>query len=352
MAWNVNVCSSPSILNLSNKSRGEQVVGMVSPRVSPSTRDGEGPPSGGASPKRQFYSAFDQQDEIVEEDLSEDCLAQTEKKRRLTADQVRLLETSFEVENKLDPDRKVQIAKQLGLQPRQVAVWFQNRRARSKTKQLERDYNALKADFDAIVKQNENLRAEVVRLTALQAQGRERCEAANTSEGGGGEGSDGEEEELAAKESELAELMDESCCAKPELKLGSSNDLSEVVDSALSAIPATAAGVLEVEMDKFATPAASGLVKLELMDNSAATSPASSLVKLELLESSAALNLHLDLLSATTDHHLFTSVCNPLLLQQLALTLEAGACFTEDRYSLFVAPYWDDSCNLDDPWND
>ncbi|XP_051117652.1 homeobox-leucine zipper protein ATHB-6-like [Andrographis paniculata] len=73
-----------------------------------------------------------------------------EKKRRLSVDQVRALEKNFEVENKLEPERKVKLAQELGLQPRQVAVWFQNRRARWKTKQLEKDYGLLKASYDSL----------------------------------------------------------------------------------------------------------------------------------------------------------------------------------------------------------
>ncbi|KAL2559284.1 Homeobox-leucine zipper protein HAT5 [Forsythia ovata] len=106
-----------------------------------------------------------------EENGSEDydgCFRQPEKKRRLLPDQVRFLEKSFEVENKLEPERKIQLAKEIGLQPRQVAIWYQNRRARYKTKQLEKDYNSLKAtydklkaDHDCLFKENEKLKNEV-----------------------------------------------------------------------------------------------------------------------------------------------------------------------------------------------
>ncbi|CAN0904356.1 Homeobox-leucine zipper protein HAT5 [Linum grandiflorum] len=85
---------------------------------------------------------------------------------------VNLLEKSFEAENKLEPERKTELAKKLGLQPRQVAVWFQNRRARCKTKQLERDYDLLKASYDLLrsnydsaVKEKDRLKSEVLSLT-------------------------------------------------------------------------------------------------------------------------------------------------------------------------------------------
>nr|WGS99076.1 HD-Zip11 protein [Salvia miltiorrhiza] len=84
----------------------------------------------------------------------------SEKKRRLSVDQVKALEKNFEVENKLEPERKVKLAQELGLQPRQVAVWFQNRRARWKTKQLERDYGLLKANHEALKHKYESLHRE------------------------------------------------------------------------------------------------------------------------------------------------------------------------------------------------
>jgi homeobox-leucine zipper protein len=83
-----------------------------------------------------------------------------EKKRRLSAEQVRALERSFEVENKLEPERKARLARDLGLQPRQVAVWFQNRRARWRTKQLERDYAALRHSYDALRHDHDALRRD------------------------------------------------------------------------------------------------------------------------------------------------------------------------------------------------
>ena len=91
-----------------------------------------------------------QQGSALEEELSDDGSQIGEKKKRLNLEQVKTLEKSFEMGNKLEPERKLQLAKALGLQPRQVAIWFQNRRARWKTKQLERDYGHLKANYDAL----------------------------------------------------------------------------------------------------------------------------------------------------------------------------------------------------------
>lgn len=91
------------------------------------------------------------------------------KKRRLGTEQVRALEQSFDVENRLEPERKARLAQELGLQPRQVAVWFQNRRARWKTKQLERDFSALKSRYDALRLNFDSLRRDNHSLVAQLA---------------------------------------------------------------------------------------------------------------------------------------------------------------------------------------
>ncbi|GLT75069.1 hypothetical protein SLA2020_468200 [Shorea laevis] len=90
-----------------------------------------------------------------------------EKKKRLTNDQLESLERSFQDEIKLDPDRKMKLSRELGLQPRQIAIWFQNRRARWKGKQLERLYDALKQEFDVVSKEKQKLLEEVMKLRAM-----------------------------------------------------------------------------------------------------------------------------------------------------------------------------------------
>lgn len=112
---------------------------------------------------REFQAMMDC---LEEEDCREEASQATEKKRRLTVVQVKALEKNFEVDNKLEPDRKVKLAEELGLQPRQIAVWFQNRRARLKSKELERDYGLLKANYDALRLDYNNLQQENEALTA------------------------------------------------------------------------------------------------------------------------------------------------------------------------------------------
>lgn len=83
------------------------------------------------------------------------------RKRKLSDEQVNLLEQSFGSEHKLESERKDKLASELGLDPRQVAVWFQNRRARWKSKKLEEEYSKLKSDHDTNVVEKCRLESEV-----------------------------------------------------------------------------------------------------------------------------------------------------------------------------------------------
>ncbi|XP_031377720.1 homeobox-leucine zipper protein ATHB-6-like [Punica granatum] len=105
-------------------------------------------------------------DSLDREECGDEVGPVGDKKRRLGLHQVKALEKNFEVENKLEPDRKAKLAEELGLQPRQVAIWFQNRRARYKTKQLERDYSILRANYDSLKLDYDNLEQEKEALDA------------------------------------------------------------------------------------------------------------------------------------------------------------------------------------------
>ncbi|XVF22312.1 hypothetical protein REPUB_Repub12eG0162100 [Reevesia pubescens] len=81
-------------------------------------------------------------------------------KRRFSDEQIKSLESMFESETRLEPRKKLQVARELGLQPRQVAIWFQNKRARWKSKQLERDYSILQANYNNLASKFESLKKE------------------------------------------------------------------------------------------------------------------------------------------------------------------------------------------------
>ncbi|KAK4486491.1 hypothetical protein RD792_009174 [Penstemon davidsonii] len=90
------------------------------------------------------------------------------KKLRLSKDQSAILEESFKEHNTLNPKQKQALAKRLGLRPRQVEVWFQNRRARTKLKQTEVDCEYLKRCYENLTEENRRLQKEVQELRALK----------------------------------------------------------------------------------------------------------------------------------------------------------------------------------------
>ncbi|XP_010557949.1 PREDICTED: homeobox-leucine zipper protein HAT14 [Tarenaya hassleriana] len=90
------------------------------------------------------------------------------KKLRLSKEQSAFLEESFKEHNTLNPKQKLALAKQLNLRPRQVEVWFQNRRARTKLKQTEVDCEYLKRCCETLTEENRRLQKELQELRALK----------------------------------------------------------------------------------------------------------------------------------------------------------------------------------------
>ncbi|KAK8639787.1 hypothetical protein V6N13_138156 [Hibiscus sabdariffa] len=90
------------------------------------------------------------------------------KKLRLSKEQSLLLEETFKEHSTLNPKQKLALAKELNLRPRQVEVWFQNRRARTKLKQTEVDCEYLKRCCENLTEENRRLQKEVQDLRALK----------------------------------------------------------------------------------------------------------------------------------------------------------------------------------------
>ncbi|XP_051117195.1 homeobox-leucine zipper protein HAT22-like [Andrographis paniculata] len=90
------------------------------------------------------------------------------KKLRLTKAQSALLEDCFKNHSTLNPKQKQDLARELKLRPRQVEVWFQNRRARTKLKQTELDCEYLKKCCETLTDENRRLQRELQELRALK----------------------------------------------------------------------------------------------------------------------------------------------------------------------------------------
>lgn len=119
--------------------------------------------------KRDLDSANDFETERASSRASDDDEnGLTRKKLRLSKEQSAFLEESFKEHNTLNPKQKVALAKQLNLRPRQVEVWFQNRRARTKLKQTEVDCEYLKRCCETLTEENRRLQKELQELRALK----------------------------------------------------------------------------------------------------------------------------------------------------------------------------------------
>ncbi|XP_024175873.1 homeobox-leucine zipper protein HAT3 isoform X1 [Rosa chinensis] len=97
----------------------------------------------------------------------------SKKKLRLTKEQSLLLEDMFKEHHTLNTvsvnsRQKQELAQKLNLSARQVEVWFQNRRARTKLKQTEVDCDQLRKCCENLTEENRRLQKEVQELRALK----------------------------------------------------------------------------------------------------------------------------------------------------------------------------------------
>ncbi|BFG38282.1 hypothetical protein CerSpe_245560 [Prunus speciosa] len=121
--------------------------------------------NGGRSSKRDLELETDRASSRASDDEDN---GSTRKKLRLSKDQSAFLEESFKEHSTLNPKQKLALAKQLNLRPRQVEVWFQNRRARTKLKQTEVDCEYLKRCCETLTEENRRLQKELQELRALK----------------------------------------------------------------------------------------------------------------------------------------------------------------------------------------
>ncbi|KAK1287171.1 Homeobox-leucine zipper protein HAT14 [Acorus calamus] len=111
----------------------------------------------------------------VEVEVVEMAEGLTRKKLRLSREQSSFLEESFKENQTLNPQQKLNLAKKLNLRPRQVEVWFQNRRARTKLKQTELKREEYKREFETLRELYERLQKEVQDLRTLKTTSPSLC---------------------------------------------------------------------------------------------------------------------------------------------------------------------------------
>nr|CAD1841417.1 unnamed protein product [Ananas comosus var. bracteatus] len=104
--------------------------------------------------------------QAISDEVEEEGIAR--KKLRLTKEQSSLLEDSFREHSTLNPRLKQALARKLNLRPRQVEVWFQNRRARTKLKQTEVECELLRRCCETLSTENRKLQRELQELKALK----------------------------------------------------------------------------------------------------------------------------------------------------------------------------------------
>ncbi|KAJ0986779.1 hypothetical protein J5N97_005135 [Dioscorea zingiberensis] len=138
----------------------------------------------------------------------------------LLPDQVRLLERSFEAENKLEPERKTELARQLMATTASGRVVPEPPRARWKTKQLERDFDRLKSSYDSLLADRDSPGRTTTASRSQVAALLEKLQAKEAAPGNAG----------AKQDAYAAEVMEEKVPVKAEDRVSIGSGNSAVVD--------------------------------------------------------------------------------------------------------------------------
>lgn len=97
-------------------------------------------------------------DDVEEEDEKNGGNKKRKKYHRHTPQQIREMEALFKESPHPDEKQRLQLSKQLGLHPRQVKFWFQNRRTQIKAIQERHENSLLKTEIDKLRDENKALR--------------------------------------------------------------------------------------------------------------------------------------------------------------------------------------------------
>ncbi|CAN8240612.1 unnamed protein product [Cochlearia groenlandica] len=113
--------------------------------------------SGPTTTRSRSEDDLDGEDQQQEEE-EEGNKRKRKKYHRHTTDQIRHMETLFKETPHPDEKQRQQLSKQLGLAPRQVKFWFQNRRTQIKAIQERHENSLLKAELEKLKEENKAMR--------------------------------------------------------------------------------------------------------------------------------------------------------------------------------------------------
>ncbi|KAL9666526.1 hypothetical protein QQ045_000860 [Rhodiola kirilowii] len=134
-----------------------EVVDLTKPTNSGDLEDGDGSDNSSTVTRKRTHPDPDGENAEI-----------LKKKLRLSWEQSIVLEETFKTTTTPTSKLKEALADQLGIKVRQVEVWFQNRRARTKLKNTEAEHEYMKQNCVSLMERVRRLQKEVEELRALK----------------------------------------------------------------------------------------------------------------------------------------------------------------------------------------